>query len=338
MERPERYRNAIVPHIYVDGASDGIAFYKRAFGAVELFRIVHPGGTILHAELSINGSVFMIGDPDGRLYGEPRALGRCTAGLHIFTDDNAALLERAVAAGAQQIQPPTDVFYGASSASLRDPYGHVWVLLTWKEDLDPDEIERRGRASLSSRRREHDWSRGMKAVQLAAAAFLSGCNSVATAEEPEKTAPGVTQAHKGAEGSATMNGTKHRATGHTDVKSYDPTAYDPMEDGPSLLENRVDEVFTGDIDGEGTVRVIQAARKDGSGTFVGIERVRGAVGGRKGSFLLQVSGTDVGTERRAEWFVIPGSGTGNLKGLRGEGGFKAQRGQQGSVWLDYYFE
>jgi hypothetical protein len=75
-----------------------------------------------------------------------------------------------------------------------------------------------------------------------------------------------------------------------------------------------------------------------SGTFVGIERVRGAVGGRKGSFLLQISGTDLGKERKAEWFVIPGSGTGDLKGLRGEGGFEAQRGQKGAVFLDYYFE
>ena len=62
--RPERYRNAIVPHIYVDGASEGIAFYKRAFGAVELFRMAHPNGKVLHAEISIAGSVLMIGDPD----------------------------------------------------------------------------------------------------------------------------------------------------------------------------------------------------------------------------------------------------------------------------------
>jgi PhnB protein len=146
--RPDRYRNAIVPHIYVDGAPDGIAFYKRAFGALELFRMAHPNGKILHAEISICGSVVMIGDPDDNLYGEPRAIGRCTASLHIFSDDNAALLRRAVEAGAEEIQPPTDMFYGASSASLRDPFGHVWVLLSWKEDLDPAEMERRGKEFL----------------------------------------------------------------------------------------------------------------------------------------------------------------------------------------------
>jgi PhnB protein len=149
MARPQRYRDAIVPHIYVDGAADAIAFYKRAFGAEELFRIAHPGGKILHAEISICGAVIMIGDPDNKLYGEPRALGGCTAGLHIFVDDNAALLRRAVAAGAEEIQPPTEMFYGASSASARDPFGHVWVLLSWHEDLDPAEMEKRGNALLA---------------------------------------------------------------------------------------------------------------------------------------------------------------------------------------------
>jgi PhnB protein len=143
--RPARYRDAIVPHIYVDDAAHGIAFYARAFGAEELFRIARPDGKILHAEITIAGSVIMIGDPDGRLYAEPRTLGRTTAGLHIFVDDNAALQRRAVVAGAEQIQPPTQMFYGANTASVRDPFGHVWVLLTWKEDLTPAEMEERGR-------------------------------------------------------------------------------------------------------------------------------------------------------------------------------------------------
>jgi PhnB protein len=152
MTRPERYRNAIVPHIYIDGARKAIAFYERAFGAVELFRIADPEGRILHAELSICDSVVMLGDPDPRHYAEPRVLGKCTASLHIFVDDNAAFLRRAVDAGAEQVQAPTEMFYGANSASLRDPFGHVWVLLSWKEDLEPAEMERRGNALLNQRR------------------------------------------------------------------------------------------------------------------------------------------------------------------------------------------
>ena len=91
----------------------------------------------------------MLGDPDDRLYGEPRRLGRCTAGLHIFSADNDQLFKRAVGAGAEAIQPPTEMFYGASSASVRDPFGHVWVILTWEEDLAPAEMERRGRRALN---------------------------------------------------------------------------------------------------------------------------------------------------------------------------------------------
>lgn len=131
---------------------------------------------------------------------------------------------------------------------------------------------------------------------------------------------------------------KKRATGHTEVKKYVPTSFDEVTDGPSLVEVQLTETFSGDIEGESTVRVIQAARQDGSMSFVGLQRVRGSVGGRTGSFLLQPSGTVVNKETKAEWFVVPGSGTGDLKGLRGEGGFKAQLGQHGSFWLDYYFE
>jgi PhnB protein len=144
--RPSRYQNSIVPHIYIEGAAAAIEFYRAAFGAIELFRIARPDGKILHAEISIVESVIMLGDPDGHLYGEPRKLGGCTAGLHIFVDDNAALMQRAVKAGAAMVQAPTKMFYGANSASVRDPFGHVWVLLTWEEDLEPAEMERRGKA------------------------------------------------------------------------------------------------------------------------------------------------------------------------------------------------
>src|SRR5689334_16709157 len=96
--RPERYRNAVVPHIYVSGADAAVEFYKDAFGAEELFRIASPNGKIVHAELSLCGATIMLGDPDDRLYAEPRRVGRCTAGLHLFVDDNAATMRRAVEA------------------------------------------------------------------------------------------------------------------------------------------------------------------------------------------------------------------------------------------------
>jgi PhnB protein len=142
--RPARYRNAVVPHIYVEGAAEAIAFYRQAFGAEELFRVTGGDGRMIHGEFAVCGAVVMIGDPgDARLYGEPRRLGACTAGLHIFTNDNETLMQRATAAGCETVQPLTPMFYGATSGSVRDPYGHVWVLLTWTEDLTPAEIEQR---------------------------------------------------------------------------------------------------------------------------------------------------------------------------------------------------
>ena len=66
--------------------------------------------------------------------------------------------------------------------------------------------------------------------------------------------------------------------------------------------------------------------------------MRGSIAGRSGTFLLQVRGTVVAKEMHAEWFVVPGSGTGELAALRGDGGFTAELGQHGSIWLDYFFE
>jgi hypothetical protein len=131
---------------------------------------------------------------------------------------------------------------------------------------------------------------------------------------------------------------KQHATGQIAVKTYEPTVFDEAPGGPALADIRVTETFSGDIEGEGLVHFIQAARADGSASFVGIERVRGSIHGRKGSFLLQDQGTLAGKEVTGQWFVIPGSGTGDLQGLRGDGGFKAELGQQASIWLDYHFE
>jgi hypothetical protein len=132
--------------------------------------------------------------------------------------------------------------------------------------------------------------------------------------------------------------TKAHATGRIDVKTYEPRPYDEVDDGPDLAEIHVTETFSGDIRGEGVVRFLQAFREDGSASFVGIERVTGSIAERRGSFLLQDAGTLEGNLVKGDWFVIPGSGTGELAGLRGEGGFEAELGQHASITLDYWFE
>jgi hypothetical protein len=86
------------------------------------------------------------------------------------------------------------------------------------------------------------------------------------------------------------------------------------------------------------VEFLQAANPDGSASFVGIERVTGTVGGRAGTFLLQDAGTVAGGLVSGDCFVISGSGTGKLAGLRGTGGFRAKLGESAQVHLDYWFE
>jgi PhnB protein len=142
---PERYRYAVVPHLMVDGADEAIRFYQRAFGATELFRIDDGDGGIIHAELQIGSSTFMIGDRSEG-FGEPRAAGGTTVGLHVYVESVDATFRQALEAGATEVQPVQDMFYGDRTAMLADPFGHVWVLLEHVEDLTPDEIVARAHA------------------------------------------------------------------------------------------------------------------------------------------------------------------------------------------------
>jgi hypothetical protein len=103
------------------------------------------------------------------------------------------------------------------------------------------------------------------------------------------------------------------------------------------VEIRISETFTGDIDGESTVRALQVLRDDRSASLVSVQRVRGKLAGREGSFVLQGSEIIENGKITATWFVVPGSGTGDLLGLRGEGGFEGQFGKGSAGMLDYWF-
>jgi hypothetical protein len=137
-----------------------------------------------------------------------------------------------------------------------------------------------------------------------------------------------------------MSDSEHRtrATAVITVHKYEPSAYDELAEGPALTRIHAEESFSGDITGAGVVEFLQAAGADGSASFVGIERVTGQIGGRQGTFLLQDAGTVAGNIVSGDWFVIPRSGTGQLAGLRGEGGFRANLGEGAQVHLDYWFE
>ena len=108
--------------------------------------------------------------------------------------------------------------------------------------------------------------------------------------------------------------------------------------GPALMEVRINETFSGDIEGESSVMALQIQRQDQSASMISLQRLCGRLAGRQGSFVLQGSETTEKGKITATWFVVPGSGTGKLSGLRGEGGFEGQFGKGSDGWLDYWFE
>ncbi|MFF5806480.1 VOC family protein [Streptomyces sp. NPDC012746] len=140
---PERYCTAVVSHVMVSDADAAISFYTEAFGATEEFRLGHPEGGVMHAEIRIAGAVLMLGDVSEGPFAAPSALGGTSVALHVFVPDVDALTRRAVAAGAELVRAPEDQFHGDRNVILRDPFGHVWVFMTHLEDLSEEELARR---------------------------------------------------------------------------------------------------------------------------------------------------------------------------------------------------
>nr|AIA17044.1 Glyoxalase-like domain protein [uncultured bacterium] len=137
---PEGY-HSLTPYLIIDGAAEAMEFYKKAFGAVELFRMEH-GGKVGHAEMKIGDSPFMLGD-EMEQYKGPKALGGTPMMLMIYVDDVDTIYQQAIAAGGIEVKPLQDQFYGDRSGTLTDPFGHVWTIATHKEDVSPEEIEKR---------------------------------------------------------------------------------------------------------------------------------------------------------------------------------------------------
>ena len=119
---------------------------------------------------------------------------------------------------------------------------------------------------------------------------------------------------------------------NSEAKPYDQTA------SPALVEIRLNEKFSGDIDGESPVRALQTLRGDHSASLVSVQRFRGKLGGHEGTFVLQGQEIVENGKIKATWLVVPGSGTGELSGLRGEGGFAGDFGKGSTATLDYWFE
>jgi len=143
---PDGYHTA-TPYLIVNGAAAAIEYYKKAFGATELFRMDAPGGKIGHAEIQIGDSRIMLADefPEMDARG-PQSIGGTPVSIMLYVGDVDTVFNRAIAAGGKVKQPVQDKFYGDRSGNLADPFGHVWTIATHKEDLSPSEIGKRAEA------------------------------------------------------------------------------------------------------------------------------------------------------------------------------------------------
>jgi PhnB protein len=140
---PEGY-HTVTPYLIIDGAAAAIDFYKKALGARELFRVPMADGKIGHAEIMVGDTPIMVADEFPEMnYRSPKHYGGTPVSLALYVDDVDGLFDRAVSAGASVRQPVQDKFYGDRSGTIEDPFGHVWTIATHKEDVSPEELQRR---------------------------------------------------------------------------------------------------------------------------------------------------------------------------------------------------
>ena len=134
--------HTLTPGCAVRNSAQAIDFYKRAFGARERSRFAGPDGTVVHAELEIGDSVFMLGEA---IKAPPHAMQ-----VMMYVDDCDAVYKRAVSAGAVAKEPVTDQFWGDRAGRVKDPFGNEWYIATHKEDVSEAEMQRRFREMMTS--------------------------------------------------------------------------------------------------------------------------------------------------------------------------------------------
>lgn len=134
----------LIPYLSVPGAAQALEFYQRAFGAEVAYRLNGPAGRLGHAEMRVGKACFMLGEPCEESPQGTAAPGQSSAiSLYLYVEDVDTCFAQALAAGAEQLMAPQDMFYGDRSGMLRDPYGLVWSLASHIEDVSPEEMARR---------------------------------------------------------------------------------------------------------------------------------------------------------------------------------------------------
>lgn len=140
---PEGYPR-VTPYLIVDGASDAIGFYTSVLGATERMRMDAPGGRIGHAELEIGDSVVMLADENPEMNARgPKTFGGSPVSLMVYVEDVDGVFGRALEAGAKELRPVENQFYGDRMGAFEDPFGHEWNVATHVEDVPPEEMSKR---------------------------------------------------------------------------------------------------------------------------------------------------------------------------------------------------
>lgn len=146
---PEGY-HTITPYLTVQNAARAIDFYKRALGAKEIMRMQGPGDKIGHAELRIGDSIVMISDEMPQAGNRsPQSLGGTGVNLFLYVDNVDSVFNNAISAGAKSDMRPEDMFWGDRYGKFTDPFGHSWSVATHKEDVSPQEMERRAKQAMA---------------------------------------------------------------------------------------------------------------------------------------------------------------------------------------------
>jgi PhnB protein len=146
---PKGY-HSVTPSLVVAGAAKAIDFYKKALGAEELMRFPGPDGSVMHAEIRIGDSTIMLADEMPEQGGRsPKSYGGTPVSFFVYKENVDAAWKRAVDAGAKEIMPLDNQFWGDRTGCLEDPFGHRWWLAQHVEDLTPEEMQKRGEAFFS---------------------------------------------------------------------------------------------------------------------------------------------------------------------------------------------
>ena len=142
--------HTVTPYLTVNNAAAAIDFYKRAFGAQEVVRMDAPQGKIGHAELKIGDSMIMLSDEmPASGTRSPQSLGGTAVGIMLYVTDVDSVFKQATAAGAKVESPVADMFWGDRFGKLTDPFGHSWAIATHKEDVAPQEMDRRAKDAMA---------------------------------------------------------------------------------------------------------------------------------------------------------------------------------------------